>query len=55
MTTGGEVRIKIDCLKSTTISLKISLGWPVTKLGGQDKLLCKESMKTITLQNVNLT
>ena len=50
----GQNNAKIDYLKAATNPLKTSLGWPVTRLGGQDKTLLKESIRAIIYINVTL-
>ena len=44
------IKLKMEYLKATTHPPKISLEWPVTRLCGQEKELCKEEMITITFK-----
>ena len=52
--TGDVVQIKTEYMKSTTIPLKISLGYPVTRMVGKNNLLWKEAMRTIASKNGTL-
>ena len=54
ITTGDVIWFKIEYLKATTNPLKSPLGCPATALGGLDKALYKQAVRTITSQNVTL-